>query len=132
MLSSCAAAPAGVRIQDAWVRPTPPGTDEASIYLVVSNGLAADVFVTGGAAAPCMLVSVHLTETGADGVSTMGDADGRVTRVPAGGQLRFEPLGLHLMCHGLAAPLVEGDHFALTVEFQGADPRTVDVVVTDR
>jgi len=49
--------------------------------------------------------------------------------VPAGGKAELKPGGFHVMLLGLARPLVEGQTFALVLEFEkaGAVPVTVNV-----
>lgn len=49
--------------------------------------------------------------------------------VPAGGKAELKPGGFHVMLLGLAKPLVEGQTFALVLEFEkaGAVPITVNV-----
>jgi periplasmic copper chaperone A len=41
----------------------------------------------------------------------------------------FTPGGLHIMLTGLEAPLVEGERFTLTLQFEVSEPITVEVPV---
>lgn len=49
--------------------------------------------------------------------------------VPAHGDLRFEPGGLHVMLLGLKAPLKEGQHFTLRLQFEHAGAIPADIIV---
>jgi copper(I)-binding protein len=49
--------------------------------------------------------------------------------IPTGAEVRLEPGGSHLMLMGLEKPLVEGDHFAIMLEFEHAGKITIDVFV---
>ena len=49
--------------------------------------------------------------------------------VPAGGEARFKPHGLHLMLFGLKEPLAGGTSYALTVVFEKAGELDVSVDV---
>ena len=53
--------------------------------------------------------------------------------MPLGGnsQVAFEPGGLHVMLFDLAAPLVAGDVFPLTLVFEKAGEVTTQVQVSD-
>jgi copper(I)-binding protein len=49
--------------------------------------------------------------------------------LPAGKKIVFEPGGYHIMLLGLKKKLVEGERFALTLEFEKAGKLTVDIAV---
>ena len=106
-----------MRASGAWVRPTPPGVTSAAIYLRIDNGTDIDETLVGGEAEPCMVLSPHLSVTDAAGTSSMIEPGDHVTDVPAGGHLDLVPQGLHLMCYGLTAALVEGQQFPITLHF---------------
>ena len=52
--------------------------------------------------------------------------------VPAGGQVEFKPGSNHVMLFELSAPLVAGERFPLTLEFEHAGEVTVDVSIQDQ
>jgi periplasmic copper chaperone A len=49
--------------------------------------------------------------------------------VPAGGKVKLEPGGLHIMLVGLKAPLAAGSSFPLTLKFEKAGELKVEVKV---
>ena len=49
--------------------------------------------------------------------------------LPAGETVTFEPSGLHLMLVGLNHPLVEGEAFPLTLEFEHAGTIEIEVPI---
>jgi len=49
--------------------------------------------------------------------------------LPAGKKIVFEPGGYHIMLLGLKKKLVEGERFALTLEFEKAGKITVDIAI---
>ena len=49
--------------------------------------------------------------------------------VPAGGQVTFEPGGLHIMLIGLQRELEAGDRFKITLQFEESGTLTVEVSV---
>ena len=49
--------------------------------------------------------------------------------IPAGAEVRLEPGGSHLMFMSLKKPLVEGDYFPITLQFERAGKITEDMVV---
>jgi hypothetical protein len=134
MLASCGGGSGAERLRahDAWIRPTAPGVESAAVYLTVENGTTTADVLLGGDAAPCMVLSVHVTTTDASGVSEMSDAGEHVSEVAPGGALRLQPEGLHLMCYGLAVPLVEGQEVPITLHFQHGGDVHVVALVTDR
>ena len=107
-------------IEAAWVRAAPPGAASLAGYLVLRTVSDAPVTVTGVDAADFAMPMIHRTvEEG--GVSKMRHVDRNV--VPAGGELRFEPGGLHLMLMHPQRALAEGD--VVRIGLVLADGRTV-------
>lgn len=51
--------------------------------------------------------------------------------IPAGGTLTLEPGGNHIMLIGLVKPLVAGDTYTATLQFEKAPPQTITVEVRD-
>ncbi len=51
--------------------------------------------------------------------------------IPAGGQVKFEPGGLPVMLTNLGRDLKVGDAFSLTLRFQSAGERTLQVKVRE-
>lgn len=121
----------GIAVLDAWVRPTPPGSDEVAIYLSVGNETDADSAILGASSPRCMVVVPHVT-TIDDGVASMGEALDAELVLPAGDQVVMEPNGLHLMCLGLDEPLLPGERFDVMLDLAGRSPVAITVDVEQR
>ena len=93
-------------IEDAWVRAAPPGAPSLAGYLVLRNGCDAPVAVAGVESDDFGMPMIHrsVEENGVSKRRPAGDLT-----VPAGGELRFTPGGLHLMLMHPVRPLAEGE-----------------------
>lgn len=100
----------GLELTDAWVRALPPGQPATAAYLTVSNPAAEAVTVDAASADVAERVEMHDTRE-VDGMLRMRE-QASVT-IPAGGELRFAPGGLHLMLLGLEQMPREGESVAL-------------------
>jgi copper(I)-binding protein len=121
----------GIAVLDAWVRPTPPGSDEAAIYVSVGNVTDTDSAILSASSSRCMVVVPHAT-TIDDGIASMGEALDDELALPAGDQVVMEPNGLHLMCLGLDDPLQAGDQLDVTLDLAGRNSVDVTVNVEQR
>ncbi len=117
-----------VKIQHPYATPTPPGAKIGAAYFVSleNRGDMADRLLR--ASTPVAAgVEVHSGEIGADGVMRMREMEA----LPLGPKaiLKLRPgQGHHLMLVGLKKPLVEGETFPMTLEFERGG--TVDVKVS--
>jgi copper(I)-binding protein len=118
-------------VEDPWMRPTPPGIDEAALYLAVINDSDSDDRLLSAESSGCMVVTPHLTEID-DGVSRMTESGGDELDMAPGDRLVMEPNALHLMCLGLVSPLVVGEQLPVTLRFAQAGEVSVDVIVEQR
>ncbi|MFY2764260.1 copper chaperone PCu(A)C [Arenimonas sp. MALMAid1274] len=119
--ASVGAAPACAPVIDqGWVRAAPPGAATLAGYLVLKNPCDAAVSVVDVESLDFAMPMIHRTEE-VDGVSRMRAA-GRL-EVPARGELRFAPGGLHLMLMKPPKPLPEGSRVRLRLVL--ADGRRV-------
>ncbi|MEU9499126.1 copper chaperone PCu(A)C [Streptomyces sp. NPDC048196] len=121
-LSACGAGDAGPHFQvDGAYMPQPVTQDMAGAFFTVKNNGAADkiVSVTSDLAKD---VSMH---------KTVGNKMEQVTSLPisAGGELRFERGGMHLMFMGLKYKPAKGDSIGVTLQFAHAEPVKVAVPV---
>lgn len=113
------------------MRPTPPGIDEAALYLTVVNDSDSADRLLSAESAGCMVVTPHLTEID-DGVSRMTESGGDELDMAPGDRLVMEPHALHLMCLGLVSPLAVGEQLPVTLRFAHAGEMSVDVIVERR
>jgi len=123
--ASAAAAPPIVT--GAWIRATPPGAVTAAAYLTIASAGAADRLV--GAATPAAgTVEIHTNGAEAGSQHMMRVAE---LALPAGGAVRLEPGGQHLMLIDLKAPMVPGTKVALSLRFAEGGTVEIDVPVVD-
>ncbi len=125
LLASCGGSPPpapDLEVRDAWVRPAAVPADTAAAptnsaaYLtVVNHGKAADRLVGVGCPG-ARRAELHESFVDEAGVAKMRGVDG--VPVPAGGEARLEPGGLHVMLMGLAESLVAGDTLELILRFE--------------
>jgi copper(I)-binding protein len=115
-----------LHIEHPWSREMPPVAPTAAVYFVVHNNgdqadrlLSLDTPVAGKAE---LHEHVH-----ADGVMKMQQVP--AVEIPAGGEVRFEPMGYHVMLFGVKQQAKAGGRFPLTLTFEKAGVVELDVAV---
>ena len=125
LIAGAAAAQTGqIEVKDAWARATPGKAENGAAYLTIISP------------APDRLVSVATPEAKQAGLHTM-TMEGTVMKmrplagidVPANQPVTLKPGGTHIMLEGLKEPLQAGKSFPLTLTFEKAGQRQVDVAV---
>ncbi len=110
-----------------WLRATPAGAEVAAGYLVITNkGTSAErlvSFSTDLAAQP----EVHEMSNEGGVMKMRPLAKGLV--IPAGGSVKLEPGGYHLMLLQLKRPLAAGQRYKATLVFEKAGPVEVEFEV---
>ncbi len=123
-----------VTVADAWARPAAGamsggemgGGANGAVYLTLRNdGNAPDRLVRAEGTVAAA-IELHTVEE-KDGVMSMRPVDG--IDVPAGGEVKLEPGGFHVMLIGLTEDLTPGGTVELTLHFEnaGAVPMTAEV-----
>jgi periplasmic copper chaperone A len=106
-----------------WARATPPGATVGAVYLTIENPGSGDrlreVRTTSSERA-----EIHETTMDDDRMQ-MRAID--VLEIPAGGTVKFEPGGLHLMLIGLKEPMQTGHSIELTLVFEHGGSKQVQV-----
>jgi len=120
-----AATPGGPRVRGGWSRPTPPGVSVGVGYLVIEGGTEADRLVSARSPRAQHVEFHESTEEG--GLMRMREL--AAVPVAGGATLRFAPNGLHLMLIGLDRPLRDGERVPLTLVFERAGPRSLELLV---
>ncbi len=115
-------------ISDAWSRETTPAQKAGAGYMIVRNAGSSDDRLVAAAAAVAERVELH-THIMEDGVAKMRQVE--AIDVPAGGEAKLAPGGLHIMFIGLTGPLEEGTSFPLTLTFENAGAVEVEVPIRD-
>jgi periplasmic copper chaperone A len=115
-----------LHIAHPWSREMPPVAPTAAAYFVVHNkGAEADRLLnvsTPHAGKAELHEHMH-----ADGVMKMQQVE-NVT-IPAGGEVKFEPMGYHVMMFNLKQQAKDGERFPLTLTFENAGKVDVEVAV---
>lgn len=121
----------GMTVSDAWTRPSPPGADEAAIYMVVKNDSGSRDRLLAASSPSCVVVTPHLTEI-VDGVARMRESGLDELDLDPGSTLVMEPNAMHLMCLGLVGTLEAGEVLDITLEFRKAGTITVGAAIEHR
>jgi copper(I)-binding protein len=114
-------APAGVRVEHAWVRWLLANLPAAGYATIVNDG-DATLRLTGATSADYQMVMLHHSRL-ASGDSTMEKVDG--LDIPAHASVKLAPGGYHLMLSHATRPIKPGDKVAITLKF--ADGATLQV-----
>ena len=117
---------AQVQVENAWIRPTPPGAMVAAGYLVIKNpGATADKLVSASSPA-AEKVEAHVTLKDGE-VLRMREVKGY--EIPAKGRFEAKPGGAHLMFVNIKAPLKEGQKVPAMLRFEKAGEVKVEFTV---
>ncbi len=116
----------GIAIADAWARATPGKAPTGAAYLTLTNsGTAADRLV--GASSPVAATTELHEDKEENGIMKMRPVP--VLPIAPGQSITLKPGGYHLMLTGLKAPLKQGDSFPLTLTFEKAGAKEVQVAI---
>ena len=115
-----------VTIVEPWSRELPPNAPNGAAYFRVENNGGEPDRIVSARTDIADAVEIHTHEMDG-GMMKMRQVES--VEVPAGGEARFEPHGLHLMLFGLKEPLAAGTSYALTVVFEKAGEVNVSVDV---
>ncbi len=105
---------ADVVVEDAWVRGLPPGVANASAYMTLGNSGSDDVVLTGASSPIAGSVLLHTTMDHG-GMLHMTHVESLT--IPAGGEVKLESGGTHLMLMELTETPAPGKDVELTLEF---------------
>ena len=125
-LSACASNQP-LAVKDVWARPGIAGGNSA-VYLTINNPGRADALLSAKSDVAAQ-VELHMTKMEQSGAMAMHHQES--VAVPAGGQVKFEPGGLHVMFTNLHRDLKVGDNFSLTLRFQSAGEMVLQVKVQE-
>ncbi|WP_027909972.1 copper chaperone PCu(A)C [Pseudomonas sp. URMO17WK12:I4] len=115
-----------LHIDHPWSREMPPVAPTAAAYFVVHNkGDAYDRLLT--VETPVAGKAEIHEHAHVNGMMKMQQVQNVV--IPAGGEVKFAPMGYHVMLFNLKQQAQAGDRFPLTLTFEKAGPVTVEVAV---
>jgi periplasmic copper chaperone A len=116
-----------VTVVSAWARPAFAQTGMTALYLTIHNSATAPDELVGVETPIATQAELHETRLD-NGIVSMRP----VARLPlpAGGDLRLEPKGAHVMLMGFSQQLKVGDRFPVTLKFSTHPPITIEATVS--
>lgn len=112
-----------LQVDDAWVRTAPPTAPARVGYMLLRNPTGETVALVGVTSPQFEKIEMHRTVL-QEGMMRMEKVD--KIEVPAGGEVRLEPNGYHLMMTGNPLPLATGAQ--VTFELQWNDGSIQQVI----
>lgn len=116
-------------IRDAWIQEGPPSQKITAAFMLIENHNAAEISLLSATTDAARVVELHrmLME---DGMMRMQKVDS--INLPAGGVVKLEPGGYHLMVIDLKRELKEGAEVRVTLRFSNRIEKTINVPVKNR
>ena len=106
---------AGIVVDNAWVRPTPPGAKLAAGYMTIRNNSGTPDRLVGASTSAAEEVETHVTLKDGD-VMRMRKVEGY--EIPGNGSFQLRPGGPHLMFVNIKARYREGEKLPVTLKFE--------------
>lgn len=119
-----------LRITQPWAKASLKGVPNSAAYLTITNAGDTDDTLVAASTGVSRAVEIH-TMTMKDGVMRMRRLEGGVT-LPAGQTIALKPGGKHIMLIGLKDRLEAGASFELTLTFEKAGEKRIDVMVGEQ
>ena len=119
---------ADLSLADAWVKSAESGM--SAVFGTLTNASSSAVTLVGAASSAAGMVQLHETNADGSGGMSMKEKEGGFA-IPAGGELRLEPGGDHIMLMDLTAPLLAGDAVEVTLQFAGGAELPITATVKD-
>ena len=137
LLASCGGSDP-VTVSDAWARTSPSGVTMGAAYFDITSAdddslvaVSVSSDVAARAEIPEVVKAMDMGDDEMhDDAMSMQEMD--ALELPAGTLVQLAPGGYHIMMIDLAKPLVVGETFDLTLDFDQAPDLTVTVEVSDR
>ncbi len=123
LLSGCVPLP--LSVSDVWAYPIDIG-GEGGIFMTITNGTGQADRLLEARTDKAMMVQLH--------TMVMEGGSMKMQQIPeipiaAGGQVVLKPKDLHVMMMQLKTSIQEGEKFPLTLRFEKAGEKTVEVTV---
>ena len=123
---SCGTVDRAIVVKDAWTRESLPGKRIGAAYMTLLNAGSEAVSVEEVSCVRAERVEFHEV-THERGVMKMRQVPS--IQIPARGQIKLRPGGLHLMLFNLDSPLKDGEILPVDLKLTNAEAMTVDVIV---
>jgi copper(I)-binding protein len=118
------AQPAQIEVNNAWARATPGNAENGAAYVTIQSPTADRLVSASSPIAKKAELHTMSMQGMVMNMRPLSQLD-----IPAGQPVTLKPGGEHIMLMGLNHPLREGQSFPLTLNFEKAGPRTVNVNV---
>lgn len=120
----------GVIVKDAWARTSPMSSGMGAAYVTIENttGVTEKLLSVDVPTSVARTAQIH--ETTSDG-GMMSMKEVSSISIPAGGTVKLEPGGYHVMLLDLVEPLKSGQKFTMTLGLMNARVVQVEVTVKD-
>ena len=120
------AAGAELAVSQAWSRAMPPSAPTGAVYFVLENRGEQPQRLVGAQTTRAEKTELH-THVHQNDMMKMQQIES--VEVPASGKVEFKPGGNHLMMFGLKQPLVAGESFPITLQFENGGEITTEVSI---
>jgi hypothetical protein len=116
----------GVVIKDPFARASPAGAPTGGAFMTIVNNGQADRLVSASSPA-AGTVELHETVDENGVMKMVPRPEG--WQIPVGGSLELKPGGKHIMLINLTAPLEAGKTIQITLNFEKAGAKTIEIPV---
>jgi hypothetical protein len=121
---------AGVHVHNVWGRVSPMVADTGAFYMILHNEADEVDRLVSAETAACQTVEIHETVEGANGMMEMRPLTNGL-ELPAGTDVELKPGGLHIMCIGKTVDFAAGAKISLKLNFEHAEPLTVEAEIRE-
>ena len=122
------AAASELAVSHAWSRAMPPSAPTGAVYFVLENRGQQPQRLIGAQTPRAAKAELHTHVHHGDMMKMQQVA---AVDVPAAGKVEFKPGGNHVMLFGLKQPLVAGESFPLTLQFENGSELTSEVSIEE-
>lgn len=119
-----------LRITHPWAKASLKGVPNSTAYMAITNTGETEDTLIAASSDVSRAVEIH-TMTMKDGVMRMRRLESGVT-LPAGKTIALKPGGKHIMLIGLKDRLEAGASFEMTLTFEKAGEKRIDVMVSEQ
>ncbi len=119
----------GIRVSDAWARPTAGQSTTSAAYMIIANQGEGNDMLTAARTQKAEAIELHQTTMTAEGVMQMRQIKDGLP-IEAGKTIELKPGGTHFMLLGLDGRLNAGETLLVTLEFAKAGAVEVTVPVS--
>jgi len=117
-----------IKVNDAYVRATPPSLPNSAAFLTLKNNSDQNRVLVKATSNIAKAVELH-THDMKNGVMKMYQVPEII--IPKHNTIVFQPGGFHVMFIGLEYPLKSGENVTFTLEFKNGETKTITAPIKD-